>query len=56
LAHLHVAKKHERAYSCWPTYLRGRYKTVARFNALADKLEADPSLAHAMFAPPEPVT
>jgi glycosyltransferase involved in cell wall biosynthesis len=54
-AHLHVAKKHERAYACWPTYLRGRFETAARFNALADKLEADPSLAHAMFAPPEPV-
>lgn len=55
-AHLHVAKKHAGAYACWPTYLRGRYETAARFNALADKLEADPSLAHAMFAPPEPVT
>jgi glycosyltransferase involved in cell wall biosynthesis len=54
-AHLHVAKKHAGAYACWPTYLRGRYETAARFNALADKLEADPSLAHAMFAPPEPV-
>ncbi len=54
-AHLHVAKKHASAYACWPTYLRGRYETAARFNALADKLEADPSLAHAMFAPPEPV-
>lgn len=55
-AHLHVAKKHAGAYACWPTHLRGRYETAARFNALADKLEADPSLAHAMFAPPEPVT
>ena len=40
--------------ACWPTYLRGRCETAARFNALADKLEAGPSLAHAMFAP-EPV-
>jgi len=54
-AHLHVAAKHAGAYACWPTYLRGRHETAARFNALADKLEADPSLAHTMFAPPEPV-
>lgn len=55
-AHLHVAKKHADAYASWPTYLRGRHETAARFNALADRLEADPSLAHAMFTPPEPVT
>jgi glycosyltransferase involved in cell wall biosynthesis len=55
-AHRYVAHKHGPVYASWPTLLRARYETADRFDALADRLEADPSLARAMFAPPEPVT
>ena len=54
-AHQHVAQKHGAVYARWPTLLRGRYETAARFNALAEQLEANPSLAHALFVPPDPV-
>jgi glycosyltransferase involved in cell wall biosynthesis len=54
-AHQHVAQKHGAVYARWPTLLRGRYETAARFNALAEQLEANPQLAHALFAPPDPV-
>jgi glycosyltransferase involved in cell wall biosynthesis len=53
-AHRHVAQKHAAIYAKWPTLLQGRYDTAARFDALAERLEADPSLAHATFGPPEP--
>ncbi|MDB5042075.1 MAG: glycosyl transferase, family 2 [Candidatus Eremiobacteraeota bacterium] len=54
-AHLHVAQKHAAAYARWPSLLRGRHDTAARFNAVAEQLEVDPSLAHAFFVPPDPV-
>ena len=54
-AHEHVARKHAAVYARWPALLRGRYETAARFSALADRLEADPALAHGMFGPPDPV-
>ena len=54
-AHRYVAKKHGPVYAKWPTLLRARHDTAARFDALADRLAADPALAHALFAPPEPI-
>jgi len=53
-AHRHVARKHATTYARWPTLLKGRHDTAARFEALADRLEADPSLAHSVFGPPDP--
>jgi glycosyltransferase involved in cell wall biosynthesis len=54
-AHQHVAQKHGAVYARWPTLLRGRYETAARFTALAEQLEANPQLAHALFTPPDPI-
>ncbi len=50
---IHLCRLRDIALSCSPFR---RTFTAARFNALADKLEAEPSLAYAMFAPTEPVT
>ncbi|MDB5069506.1 MAG: multiple glycosyl transferase domain and domain protein, partial [Candidatus Eremiobacteraeota bacterium] len=54
-AHRYVAEKHGPVYAKWPTLLRARHDTAARFDALADRLAAEPGLAQALFAPPEPV-
>ncbi|HEY0614715.1 MAG TPA: glycosyltransferase [Candidatus Elarobacter sp.] len=54
-AHRHVAQKHAATYARWPSLLQGRHDTAARFEALADRLEANPSLAHTAFGPPDPV-
>jgi Glycosyl transferase family 2 len=54
-AHRYVAHKHAPAYAKWPTLLRARHDTAARFDALADRLAAEPALARALFAPPEPI-
>jgi hypothetical protein len=54
-AHRHVAQKHATTYAKWPSLLKGRYDTAARFEALAEQLEANPSLAHTAFGPPDPV-
>jgi glycosyltransferase involved in cell wall biosynthesis len=53
-AHRHVARKHAGTYARWPSLLKGRHDTAARFDALADRLEIDPSMAHAVFGPPDP--
>jgi glycosyltransferase involved in cell wall biosynthesis len=54
-AHVHVAQKHAGLYARRPSLLQARYDTAARFNALADRLEAEPALAQALFNPPDPV-
>jgi glycosyltransferase involved in cell wall biosynthesis len=54
-AHVHVAQKHAALYARRPSLLQARYDTAARFNAVADRLEAEPELAQALFNPPDPV-
>jgi glycosyltransferase involved in cell wall biosynthesis len=54
-AHRYVAQKHGPAYASWPALLRARYDTADRFDALADRLAAEPALARALFTPPEPI-
>ncbi|HEY0393485.1 MAG TPA: glycosyltransferase [Candidatus Elarobacter sp.] len=53
-AHRHVAQKHAATYAKWPSLLQGRYDTAVRFERLAEQLEANPSLAHTAFGPPDP--
>ncbi len=54
-AHVHVAQKHAALYARRPSLLKARYDTAARFNAVADRLEAEPALAQGLFTPPDPV-
>jgi glycosyltransferase involved in cell wall biosynthesis len=54
-AHVHVAQKHAALYAVRPSLLQARYDTAARFNALADRLEADAAPAQSPFNPPDPV-
>ena len=50
-----VAQKHAALYEQRPSLLKARYDTAARFNAVADRLEAEPALAQVLFTPPDPV-
>jgi glycosyltransferase involved in cell wall biosynthesis len=53
-AHVHVAQKHAALYARRPSLLQARYDTATHFNTIADRLETEPALAQALFAPPDP--